>query len=65
MLQAMANPSIMRKEGEILTYLLFCLELEQELDDKTEEIKKLAYETSTRLKSINQQKIILIFLLII
>jgi hypothetical protein len=34
----------------------FSLELEQELDDKTEEIKKLANETSTKLKSKNQKK---------
>jgi len=35
---------------------LFLIELEQEYDDKTEEIKKLAYETSAKLKSKRTKK---------
>jgi len=34
----------------------FRIELEREYDDKTEEIKKLAYETSTTLKSKQAKK---------
>ncbi len=35
---------------------VFLIELEQAYDDKTEEIKKLAYETSTKLKSKRAKK---------
>jgi len=50
MLLSPTNPSMKR---DLYVHLFFFfLELSQELDNKTEEIKKSAYGTSSRLKSI-------------
>jgi hypothetical protein len=51
MLDPMADPSINISNSNNQT-IFFPLELAQEVDDKTADIKKLAYDISTKLKSI-------------
>jgi hypothetical protein len=59
MLQPMANPSMKRNRKRDFNELIFSfIELRHELDSKTEEIKKLSYEISTRLKSTQPKKVI-------
>jgi len=56
MLQPIPNPSMKREEPKEMLNFLFLIGLEREYDEKTEEIKKLAYETSTKLKSKRAKK---------
>ena len=65
MLEPMADPSINKKKKKTNLNNWFVIELAHELDEKIADIRKLAYDVSTKLKSIILIKDYLLHILVL